>query len=331
MATELQRLPLATGEDILTAHEWAQRLAQLAGANAIERLWFATRVTEICEPGETITFSISKINYSYLLRANSSNYTSGIELEVPKNIDKPDLIDIHETFSKNRAELEQGYKTMRQYSFALSHELKNSLAKLKLGVSLVEMEEMSAAVKDYVQIIHRATARLEHTMKSLDQIIKLGHYMPEIIRKVSPETLFEDVKEEFDEALDRMNATVSVGFSDVTEINYIETYLRSIFSNMLSNAIKYADPGRNLHFSIMAYKTDDGVVIRFTDNGQGIDLDTYGDKLFMPFTRFSENTEGTGIGLYLVRNMVGVNGGTVEVESKPGKGTTFAFFLREYQ
>ena len=72
------------------------------------------------------------------------------------------------------------------------------------------------------------------------------------------------------------------------------------------------------------------IILTFKDNGEGIDLEKFGSRLFTPFTRFNTEQEGKGIGLYIVKKMIEKNGGKIEVESEIGKGTTFIIYLREY-
>ncbi len=64
---------------------------------------------------------------------------------------------------------------------------------------------------------------------------------------------------------------------------------------MLSNAVKYASTERPLIVSVKAWNENETIVLSFTDNGQGIDLDAHGAKIFQPFTRFNNKTEGSGI------------------------------------
>ena len=61
-----------------------------------------------------------------------------------------------------------------------------------------------------------------------------------------------------------------------------------------------------------------------------MDLETIGRDLFKPFKRFNDNISGTGMGLYIVKNIIEQNGGKVNVTSKPGEGTTFYCYLKAY-
>ncbi|MEO5563138.1 MAG: HAMP domain-containing sensor histidine kinase, partial [Chitinophagaceae bacterium] len=203
--------------------------------------------------------------------------------------------------------------------------------KLKLALSLVEDEEIPPVIYNYIQIIQRAAERLETIMLSLNKIIQLGDSSPDVVKRISPALVFTDVHEEFAETLAQKEALITTDFSAVTELNYIEVYLKSIFTNLLSNAIKYSSSHRALRLSVSAYRDNGKAAFIFSDNGQGINLDTVGNKLFQPFTRFSNSSDGSGIGLYLIKNIVERNGGKIDVESRPGEGTTFRFILEEYK
>ncbi len=74
--------------------------------------------------------------------------------------------------------------------------------------------------------------------------------------------------------------------------------------------------------------SDKWIVVSFKDNGLGIDLKRYGDRLFGLYQRFHENKEGKGLGLYMVNSQVVAMGGKIEVESEPGKGSTFKIFFK---
>jgi len=102
-----------------------------------------------------------------------------------------------------------------------------------------------------------------------------------------------------------------------------EKLLRQIFSNLLSNAVKYAPEGTSVRLT--AHRGDqDDVVISVRDQGVGIPEQEL-EKLFQRFFRASTSTgiPGTGIGLHLVKHLVEMHGGEIDVKSRPGEGATF--------
>jgi signal transduction histidine kinase len=105
---------------------------------------------------------------------------------------------------------------------------------------------------------------------------------------------------------------------------YCDAYrLLVIFSNLLSNSIKYRDqkkPQSLIHFYIQVEKNK--LIIRVQDNGIGITAE-FLPKIFNMFYRATERSEGAGLGLYIVRETVQKLGGTIAVQSEFGVGTTF--------
>jgi signal transduction histidine kinase len=70
-------------------------------------------------------------------------------------------------------------------------------------------------------------------------------------------------------------------------------------------------------------------MISFQDNGRGIDLESFGDKLFKPFYQIDSRQEGKGMGLHIVKRMLEKNGGRIEVASQVNSGTRFIAYLKE--
>lgn len=333
MVTKLTQLPVQSAADILRVHEIAMQAARWAGLPEIEQVRFGAAIAEQCYSSTgkgAVIFSIEKREDGRcFLKACAGPGAESPEKEILLP-DGKELPSFPEATRPKTEHWEDEYKDMQQFTFALAHDLKNSLTKLKLALSLLEEEEIPETLVNYVQIIHRASARLETIMVNLNKVIQVGDSSPDVVKTISPALVFADIYEEFSEALVKSGAVVATDFM-VSELNYIDVYLKSIFANLLSNAIKYAAPQRPLQVRVSARRQHGKTVFTFSDNGQGIDLQAHGDKLFQPFTRFSTNTEGSGIGLYLVKNIVERNGGKIEVESVPGQGTTFRLFLQEYK
>jgi len=333
---ELHRLPVETDTDFLHAHELALLIARQVGAKPRSQILFAATVAEYlfshAGTGAYIQFSLSEQHQKTSLLAlfNGKNEIASIELEDPAG-----GIELFVSKNKKSAEwktrkqLEEGYLDMERVTFAIAHDLKNSVTKLKLSLEMVNKETLPEDTLQYMGIIDRSASRLENTLQSMNQLIELGHLSEDVVKPLTLSSLLAQVQEEFTDSIAAGNVVIKTSFT-ANDIVYIETYLRSIFSNLLSNAIKYAHPDRPLVLDITTEKEGDKIIVNFSDNGIGIDLARHGDKLFLPFTRFSANTEGSGIGLYLIRNMLERNGGGIEVHSSVDQGSRFRIILTPY-
>ena len=95
----------------------------------------------------------------------------------------------------------------------------------------------------------------------------------------------------------------------------------------LENAIRFARPDIAPEVRGSCQSDQASIRIEVSDNGTGINLEKNRDKLFKMFTRLNADASGSGIGLYIVKRTMDLVGGSVEVESKPGLGTTFRMII----
>ena len=109
----------------------------------------------------------------------------------------------------------------------------------------------------------------------------------------------------------------------------VPAYLESIILNLMTNAVKYGHPMRAPKITIEASKEGNGIVLSVTDNGLGIDLDRYGDKIFGMYKTFHNNKDARGLGLYIIKNQIEAMDGYITVESSVNKGSVFKVFFNE--
>jgi len=98
---------------------------------------------------------------------------------------------------------------------------------------------------------------------------------------------------------------------------------------MLTNAIKYKSVEKAAYVKITTKDKSNYIELTFEDNGVGIDLKRYGDKLFGMFKTFHPHPEAKGIGLFITKNQIESLGGKVKVESEINKGTKFIISLKK--
>jgi signal transduction histidine kinase len=152
-------------------------------------------------------------------------------------------------------------------------------------------------------------------------------------KEVSLEGLLQNVIETIKEKIKRTGAVIDYGQLPVIHGN--EGQLFYLFKNLLSNAIKFQNTGNIPHIHITAKKVMEAsgipgekaipcYQVSFTDNGLGFDP-KFTSKIFQVFQRLhtQEEYEGTGMGLAICKKVMETHGGTIRVESVPGKGSVF--------
>ena len=113
---------------------------------------------------------------------------------------------------------------------------------------------------------------------------------------------------------------------DISQITFSRRKLRSIIYNLLNNSIKYKSPARRPEITIKTTLQGDYIVISIKDNGIGIESGKH-EAIFSKYYRLDNSLEGSGIGLYLVRELVINSGGKILLESQPDKGTEVSIYL----
>ena len=106
------------------------------------------------------------------------------------------------------------------------------------------------------------------------------------------------------------------------------TKTQKLVNNFISNAIKYSNPERAPVISIDCFEENSMKVFQIRDNGLGIDLKKYGEKIFGMYKTFHGNKDARGIGLFISKNQIETMGGKIEVESELGVGTTFKIYIK---
>lgn len=226
------------------------------------------------------------------------------------------------------ADLVQRNKNLEQFAYIVSHYMRAPLANI---IGLTQMlKEGGLTLKektDLEKFLLQSITKLDEIVKDLNHILQAQQVISEKKEKVILSDLCNEVLTSFHSMIQQEQVRVSTDFSQVDELFTIKSYMYSIFYNLISNSIKFRQPGKTPVIEIRTQKEKEKIIIRFKDNGRGIDLEGEGKEVFGLYKRFHFDTEGKGIGLYMVKNLAETLGGTVSVNSHPNGGATFSIEL----
>ncbi|MDD5093305.1 MAG: ATP-binding protein [Dehalococcoidia bacterium] len=231
-----------------------------------------------------------------------------------------------------RARLELLNEQREEFFRAISHELKTPLTAIKSSGELLSEElagETQVPLKRLIDNIRRSTDRLEVMLNDLLDMAK-ARAMP-LELHVEP----VDVRASIGRAVDLCSPPIRQRYQKLTvdvsenipQVMADQKRFEYMITNLLGNANKYTPEGGKIKLS--AWVEDTKVKIAVQDTGQGIP-DEEKDLIFEPFYRgkFSgERIKGIGVGLATVKQVVKLHGGTVQVQSKVGEGSTFTISL----
>lgn len=224
-------------------------------------------------------------------------------------------------------ELIQRNNQLEQYAYITAHNLRAPVARLK-GLVYI-FEKLGGVNSDNIEIIEKITnsaLEMEDVLTDMNKILELKNSNYGQTHTVDLEVVIEKVKKILADSLFESDAVISTELA-VRQVHANEPYLESVFYNLISNAIKYQKESAEIRISINSFKEKDHVVIEFEDNGIGIDLEKFGDKIFGLYQRFHDHVGGKGMGLYLVKTQVEAMGGIINIESNVGEGTKFIIQL----
>ncbi len=246
--------------------------------------------------------------------------------EIKKQLE--DIVESRTQQLKNaNQELIQRNNQLEQYAYITAHNLRAPVARLK-GLVYI-FKKIGAVTKKNTEIVEKITnsaLEMDEVLTDINKILELKNSNYSQTHSVEIASVIEKVKKILSDGLSDSHATISTDFK-ILSLHSNEPYLESIFYNLISNAIKYQHDSRDLHIDIKTFQKENKIVIEFKDNGVGIDLEKYGDKIFGLYQRFHEHVGGKGMGLYLVKTQVEALGGTIHIESVVGEGTKFIIEL----
>ncbi|MDB5248059.1 MAG: hybrid sensor histidine kinase/response regulator [Segetibacter sp.] len=221
-------------------------------------------------------------------------------------------------------ELTQNNSDLQQFSYITSHNLRAPLSNLLGIIKLLDLSSITDPMNTLLlKNFEDCTLQLNDTVNDLINVLIIKNNVNAKKERLDIRKTFERVVNSVQTAIEQNHMVINADFENAFEVDFNRSYLESILLNLVTNAVKYSSPKRNPEVNIRTEKTDDGVRLYFSDNGLGIDLQRYKDRIFGLYQRFHDHADSKGLGLYIVNSQIRVMGGDIDVESEVDKGTTF--------
>ena len=277
------------------------------------------RINETLGSGK-ITLFTHELDTPYGLQyfeVRSSPYKQGQVLLIVRNVTDS---------KKSELELIRRNFELDSFVYRASHDLKSPLNSIMGLISLIKDSEPTTHTAQYLELMDRSVSKLDVFIRELTDFSRNERL------QLTPERInFPEIVQECRENLYFMENAGRVKLK--TQFNCSGDFwsdsmrIKVILNNLISNSVKYQDLTREDSFvKIVVDSASSKTVIEITDNGIGIDEEHLA-QVFEMFFRASVQSYGTGLGLYIVKQSIDKLKGTIEVESKPGKGTKFKLFI----
>jgi PAS domain S-box-containing protein len=248
-----------------------------------------------------------------------------------------ELLSINEELSESSRRLIQSNEELSQFAYVASHDLQEPVRKISVFVEMLyrNLPQLDERSKSLLEKIDASANRMLNLIRD---VLKHSQILNNATKyeRVDLNKVVRDVEKEFDMLIEQRSGTVVVDSLPV--IDAIEFQMNQLFSNLISNAIKFSAPTRPLQVKITAGILNESeklenqelnnrltyYKISFQDNGIGFDQ-AHAYQIFEIFRRLHARSEysGTGIGLATCKKIVQNHGGEISASSVPGEGATF--------
>jgi len=267
----------------------------------------------------TMNFEVEKQNQELNRQSEEIYEANALIAQQKKALEKQNLNLVDELSQRNNEllgankKLQSKNEELRQFSFALSHNLRSPVTSLK---GLLELAEYNEDKEEIFRHVGSSVEALDEVITGLSEVLAISY------SDKNKENL------ELKSIIEKAWKLVSVTKDDVilrtelkTETLYADkAFMMSILYNLLSNSAKYKDPNKNSFVLIKSFENRDRQYLEVSDNGLGMDMQKHKDDIFMIYKRFHEGVAGNGLGLYLVKTQVELMDGAIRIDSSVGKG-----------
>lgn len=255
--------------------------------------------------------------------------------------------DVTEDYNKSlqlkhrNIELEKHVNELNEFNQVASHDLQEPLRKIQTFISRInnkDKEKMTDIGKEYLSRMEKASNRMRVLINDLLQYSKANRSEKNLAQTNLNEVLRHSLME-LSQNIEDKKAVIN--YSELPTINGIDFQMQQLFSNLLSNSLKYSKenstPTIDIGYAEITAKTETILKdkslkkyykINFTDNGIGFEQE-YAEKIFLLFNRLHGKTEyqGTGVGLAICKKIVENHKGHIFANGNPGQGATFTIYL----
>jgi hypothetical protein len=221
--------------------------------------------------------------------------------------------------------LKQTNFELDSFVYRASHDLRAPLRSVLGLLNLIRMESAETQKAAYINLAEKSINKLDSF------ILDLTNFSRNTRMEVEKEQI--DFREVIEECLDNLKfmenadrVEIKVEIEDSMPFLSDNSRMSILFQNLISNSIKYHRPGADAFVLVKIETNEEGVNIEVADNGKGINTEYLG-RIFEMFFRASEDSYGSGLGLYITKQVVEKLNGQIEVDSVFNEGSSFKVFL----
>lgn len=216
------------------------------------------------------------------------------------------------------------------FLYKLSHDIQGPVASLQGLQNLARLDIQDALALDYVEKMAQNVRKLSRIVQALQKVVN-ARYAEQSIELVDFHQLFFQLREEFKRLCYKLNVEIRTQIDNRQSFYTARELVYTVFQHLIENALIHGlSTGRSLeqtaYIDIYVHTNSKWALIHVSDEGIGIPPEAQ-NRVFDLFFKYDPASKGTGVGLYVVRSCVEQLNGRIELQSEPGKGTSFRLTL----
>ena len=219
--------------------------------------------------------------------------------------------------------------SLMNFAHIVSHNLRSHSTNMTMLTQFLSQEKDENERENINHMLFNAAESLSETISHLNDVVQVKTGALENLRSINVLKTIKQIEKSIGGLIDEQKATIDINIPKSHFVNAVPAYLESIILNVLTNALKYRSPDRKPIIKISSISKDRTVLLKFSDNGQGIDLERHGDKIFGMYKTFHKHKDAKGIGLFITKNQIEAMNGSIRIESEVDLGTTILIELQK--
>jgi PAS domain S-box-containing protein len=236
-----------------------------------------------------------------------------MDISERKNYER-DLSETNDVLTKLNHELDN-------FIYRSSHDMRAPLTSVLGLVELIQGETDESERDEYIAMIGKSVHKLDSLLVNISQYAK-NKKLEIKYQPIQFNTIVQEIVDGIRFAKNAQDIDFQIDIVQESGFYSDEERIRSVIGNLVSNAVRYRSTWHDSFVKIMVHVTPGAAHLEVTDNGIGIETE-YQSRIFDMFFKASQKSVGSGLGLYIVKEMVSAMHGTISLQSVYAEGTTF--------
>src|ERR1700757_930269 len=214
-------------------------------------------------------------------------------------------------------------RLQNNFLLSITHELKSPLASVKLQLQTLQKHNLEETVRN--KLVQKALADNERLLRMIDNVLLASKAENENnVLRLEKINLFEALTKLVDQAFEENKSRIKIESAESVFIDADEQFISIIFSNLIENGLKYSPVNSMIEINMQSQNNKTVVLVK--DSGAGIS-DTEKENVFKKFYRIgneeTRSAKGTGLGLFITKNLCDLHNIQISISNNKPKGTVF--------